>query len=388
MHFSYFIISPYLKPAMRLLQFCVLSILLVLVGSAHAQQLSVLFVGDLSFGENYQAKLEAKNGVNTLKTRGYNRPLSKFRPLLLSVDHVVANLETPLTDLVNSPLKHRKKYLHWGDPNRTATTLWHHNIRHLSLANNHTLDYGRQGLRHTLKALNSHKIKYFGAGENDEKAGQALRIKRSLKPQGRDIIILAGFTYHRNYVKDYDFYATETKSGVKLWSQYNVAALLQHLRRDNPNAFIVAYPHWGKNYRWKDPAQTEMGHRIIDAGADLIIGHGAHRLQEIEQYNGRWIIYNLGNFMFLSPGRYQFKKVTPYSLIAQLEVTDTRQSLKLYPIYTDNLKTNYQPRFVTENEFIAARDELLNHSVDAKALDDLITYGSDRYGQFLSLRIR
>ena len=97
---------------------------------------------------------------------------------------------------------------------------------------------------------------------------------------------------------------------------------------------------------------------MINAGADLVIGHGAHILQEIEYYKGKWIIYGLGNFVFNSPGRYQKRNVKAYSMAAMLNIQEVggniRSSLYLYPIFSDNLITNYQP-----------------HPVDGKHLDDI-----------------
>jgi poly-gamma-glutamate capsule biosynthesis protein CapA/YwtB (metallophosphatase superfamily) len=94
---------------------------------------------------------------------------------------------------------------------------------------------------------------------------------------------------------------------------------------------------------------------MVDAGADLVIGHGAHQLQEIEQYRDKWILYGLGNFVFHSPGRYASKKTPPYSLVARLDLVETKgkpgKTLRLYPIHCNNLVTGFRPRPATENEF-------------------------------------
>ena len=49
----------------------------------------------------------------------------------------------------------------------------------------------------------------------------------------------------------------------------------------------MAFPHWGRNYQWKTDDQTEMGHDLIDSGIDMVIGHGAHMMQEVERYSFR-----------------------------------------------------------------------------------------------------
>lgn len=105
---------------------------------------------------------------------------------------------------------------------------------------------------------------------------------------------------------------------------------------------------------------------MVKAGADLIIGHGAHTMQEIEKYKDRWILYGLGNFMFNAPGRYQKLKAPPFSLVAQLLLEekngDLKKTLKLYPIFTNNLKTHYQGRFLAEDEFKDVYQLLLTKS--------------------------
>ena len=61
-----------------------------------------------------------------------------------------------------------------------------------------------------------------------------------------------------------------------------------------------------------------MGHKLIDAGADLVIGHGAHNLQQIERYRDHWIIYSLGNFLYNNFGNFNKYNAPPYSLIVKL----------------------------------------------------------------------
>ena len=86
----------------------------------------------------------------------------------------------------------------------------------------------------------------------------------------------------------------------------------------NPDIFIVIYPHWGGNYKPVSDVQKAFAHNWIDAGADIVIGHGAHTIQEIEQYKGKWIFYNIGNFIFNALGRYSSTGAKPYSLMVKL----------------------------------------------------------------------
>jgi hypothetical protein len=128
---------------------------------------------------------------------------------------------------------------------------------------------------------------------------------------------------------------------------------------------------------------------MIDAGANLVIGQGAHLLQGIERYRDRWILYNLGNFMFNSPGRYQKKNVPPFSLVALLGLQPAGDgvllSIKLYPIFTDNLVTGYQSRPVTQSEFRRVHRLILDLSPAGRHLEDSVETGADTLGQFFAL---
>ena len=114
-----------------------------------------------------------------------------------------------------------------------------------------------------------------------------------------------------------------------------------------------------------------MAEKLVDAGADIIIGHGGHLIQEIEKYNDKWIIYSLGNFVFNSPGRYEKENAWPYSVISILRFSFKNNKLnarvRLYPIVTDNLVTNYQTHPVDEKDFNKTIELLTDKSASSKA---------------------
>ncbi len=74
-------------------------------------------------------------------------------------------------------------------------------------------------------------------------------------------------------------------------------------------------------------------------------------MQEVEAYRGRWIVYSIGNLHFNSPGRYALFGKDPYSFVGALDIRNAGGTatlrLRLYPIVSDNLQTDYQPRPVT-----------------------------------------
>ena len=102
----------------------------------------LLFVGDTSSGENYQSAIEARGGVSLLEAEGYDYSLEGVRALTKNAHFVIANLETPLTEMTVSPRGNWKKSIHRSDPEEAPAVLRKHGVRAVSLANNHTLDFG------------------------------------------------------------------------------------------------------------------------------------------------------------------------------------------------------------------------------------------------------
>jgi poly-gamma-glutamate capsule biosynthesis protein CapA/YwtB (metallophosphatase superfamily) len=304
---------------------------------------------------------------------------------------VIANLETPITNLPVSPHVGEKTYIHWTDVELAPKHLKRHNILAVSLANNHTLDYGKEGLRQTLDVLREHGMAGFGAGLDHVEAAKPFLKDVRIGEKHFKLAVLAAHEYSEKYDRRYRHYAREDRPGVNAISKEKLAKQIARLKESDPNTFVVVYPHWNANYAWKTEAQATLCHALIDAGADLIVGHGAHMMQEIEQYRGRWIVYGLGNFMFNSKGRYQKLNAVPLSLVGQLTLRPTSNGLsktmRLYPIFTDNLVSKYQSRPVTEAEFEQARDLLLNRSPNPEQVKQEVTAGRDDLGRFLEFSL-
>jgi len=362
---------PFVRPVILLL------FGLLLAGDA-ASQTNVLFVGDTHFGENYQEN----RSENILETQGYPYMIENFTGFLQSADLVVANLETPITDLEESPFVN-KSYLHWADPVLTPYHLLENNISVVSLANNHTLDYAVPGYDQTVAVLQSEGFEWFGAGSDDEAAAEPYVREFQVGGNSFTLGVIGAFEYSSTYDEDYDFYADATTPGTNLLSASAIEAQVAALRAEYPGIFIVAFPHWGRNYRFKTDDQTEMGHDLILAGVDMVIGHGAHMIQEVELYHDRWIVYSLGNMVFGSSGRYASNDAPPYGFLLELILEDGGAAIdrqfRLYPIFTNNLLTGFQSRFVTLSEFDEVETLLLDLG-GAGSWDALHSLGQDGDG--------
>jgi UDP-N-acetylmuramoyl-tripeptide--D-alanyl-D-alanine ligase len=348
-------------------------------------RLEILLLGDTGFGENYQKELERAGRENILKTRGYDAPLSGMRDLLVSADLVVANLETPITDIERSPLAGKKPYVHWGDVNKTPTHLLSHNIDVVTLANNHTFDYGGAGFDQTLAVLEARGLTAVGGGADLEAAGQPLIVKADV--DGRQLTLAMIAAYKGRDQAWGSPFATAERGGLNPLDPASMGPRIARIRDEHPDAFVIVLPHWGANYKWRGKTQRMLAVELLSAGADLIVGHGAHMIQEIEKRRKRWIVYSLGNFMFNSPGRYARYEAPPYSFVGRLVLEPEgrrglTKRLQLLPIVSDNRLTDYNPRFVTQAEFDDVKS-LLDRRPQTRPLEPELTHARrDAEGRF------
>ena len=351
--------------------------------------IEIVILGDTSFGESYQDRLASQGREPVLRTRGYDHMIGNFAAILSDADFTVANLETAVTDKFPSPFAGDKRYLHYADVEKTPMHLAKYGIDLVSLANNHALDFGMAGLRQTLELLSARKIDSCGAGSNLAAAKRPYVKRFDMAGQNVHIAFLCMFEYRESYDRKYDFYSDHGGGGTNALLTGEIGSIVDELRRNYTNLFVIAYPHWGKNYRWATESQRAKARAMIEGGVDLVIGHGAHLVQEIDRYKVRWIVYSLGNFVFGSPGRYKKSKMHPYGAIATLvlspSVNGSAKTLRLHPIFTDNRITGYQSRFVTETEFQEIKTLLRTRSGMPEQFDTLVSSGADEYGSFLEL---
>jgi len=338
---------------------------------------TILFLGDTSFGENY---MPDSGGV--LTAHGYDYPLTRFRDIMRSANVVIANLETPVTDRTDSPFTGKKEYVHWSRSDRAPQVLAAHNISAVSLANNHMLDFGTGGLADTQAHLAASRIRSFGAGATAQEAVQPLRLSLHAD-EAPSLAVFGGFEHFGAYENVYHFYADEDRPGVLNLSDPLLTEHVEALQKQSEDMFVIAFPHWGEDYQWESGEQRRIARELIAAGTDLVIGHGAHQLQGIENIGGKWVIYGLGNFVFNSQGRYAKEDAPPFSLIAALVVGEEGEKvLRLYPIHTDNLVNGYQGYFVTDEQFITVHGLLMQHT---PTFIDEAGVVKDEYGWFFEL---
>ena len=221
------------------------------------------FAGDCTLGST---KSNWSNPNHFIQTIGenYDYPFDKVREYFENDDFTIINLEGPLTDSSSGAAA---KTFSFRGPTAYTQIMTGSSVEAVTLANNHAEDYGAAGYESTTKALTEAGITYV------EKNKTAMYTTES----GLKIGL---------YAAAFNFTVDGIKSGVS------------KLRSNGAEIVICAF-HWGEEgVYYADGTQQKFAKAAIDAGADVVYGHHPHVLQKIEQYNGGYIFYSLGNFSF------------------------------------------------------------------------------------------
>ncbi len=253
----------------------------------------------------------------------------KTANLLKKGDITLINLETPLTK--GCPLQ-TEGFTFCGD-SRQVQGLTYAGVDVASLANNHIGNYGQGGIDETITLLKNNKIGWSGFGH--------LEI---LKVKGTAFGFLAyngiGTIFQREPV------VSEIKAA-----------------RPKVDVLVVSV-HWGDEYvltprKYGDIAPDdpqEIGHLMIDSGADLIIGNHPHTVQGVEIYKGKLITYAHGNFIF----DQTWSKETQEGVVGEYTFyEDTLVNVKFQPILVD---VSYQPRFLSTKDGTHILNRMLKSS--------------------------
>lgn len=252
--------------------------LLLSVSAYSADTLNIIFTGDILLDRGVRRVIN-HHGVDHLFSDGID---SVFR----SAQIVVGNLECPATK-IESPVF--KQYIFRSEP-EWLDTLRQHGITHLNLANNHSIDQGREGLLDTKQNIEEAGMVPIGAGASMQKAAEPVLLASS----PRKVWLVPSL---RLALENYS-YLTD-KPCV---SQEPMDSLMQRvfqLRKADSTAVIIVSLHWGGEHTSKPvPRQRMEAHQLILAGADALICHHTHTLQTIETFRGKPIYYSIGNFIF------------------------------------------------------------------------------------------
>ncbi|XPV68939.1 MAG: CapA family protein [Halarcobacter sp.] len=351
----------------------------------------IFFLGDTYFGEWHMRLRGRKGQSNILEEKGYLHFGKNFEEILSDGDEVLMNLECTITEIEPSPLKGtEKKHLYSARAEGTISALKKLNITTCILANNHAVDYGKAGLIDTITNLEEAGIKYIGGGRNEAEAAAPLIFQKKLGDKKFKAAIVS--TYNYGVASDrYGFYAKGDIPGVNRKNLSKITEQIKKIKAKDNDIMYILSPHWGPNYVWRTFTQQKQGEEFIRSGVDLIVGHSAHMIQEVEYYKDRLIIYSIGNFLINGNGEYKRRRLPPYSFIARLNVQNIDNTfvkkIYLYPIFVDNMASDFTPRFVDKKEFIHVKDILRSHEISTDIFDNTVILGQDKFGYFLEYEI-
>jgi poly-gamma-glutamate synthesis protein (capsule biosynthesis protein) len=265
-------------------------------------------------------------------------PWGDTLPILKKADLRIGNLECVISDR-GSPWSLTPKVFHFGSDAKNIETLRTAGINGVSLANNHTLDFEYEGMFEMLRILEDAGIDHTGAGANVDEAARPALFEVSGKKIG-----LIAFTDNEP-----DWKATVEKPGVFYVpvdlkddrAKRLFEGVLQTRREVD---LLIVSAHWGPNWGYR-PRENHIpfGHRLIDAGADIVFGHSCHVFQGIELYQGRPILYSTGDF--IDDYAVDEAERNDEAFIFLIEISDDKKfRLRLYPTLISNFQATLAER--------------------------------------------
>lgn len=277
------------------------------------------FAGDCTLG-NYAGQAYSGSFNQEYANQGNDATyfLKNVKSVFEQDDLTIVNLEGPLTTATN----HANKQFAFSGPYEYANILTSGSVELVSLANNHSEDYFAQGLNDTKNVLDEHGIGYFGYETSCVKEVKGIKI---------------GFLGYRSMSVSMN--NEQGKATIK--------AAIEDLKNNQGASAVVVFYHWGiEREYYANSDQRELAKFSIDSGADLVVGSHPHVVQGVEEYNGKQIVYSLGNFCFGGNRNPSDTDSMIYSIT--MNFTDGKfvsESHEIIPcsITSSSSRNNYQP---------------------------------------------
>lgn len=312
--------------------------------------MKLLFVGDVMLGRLVN---------DILKEKPNEYPWGDTLSIFRETHFRVCNLECVISDK-GSPWKETPKVFHFRSDTKNVSSLKLAKIDAVSLANNHTLDFGYEAMFEMLKILDGAGIGHSGVGRDFEESS-----KPSVSTVNGFKIGLISFTDN-----ELQWSSQENKAGIFYvpidLNDERAQKLFKIVKKTKKEVdFLIVAPHWGSNWGYHPQKEhIPFAHHLIKSGADLIFGHSAHIFQGIEIYQNRPILYSTGDFV----DDYAVDPVerNDESFIFVVELQGKQiQALKLYP----TVIRNFQARLAQKLEAIeiASKMEKLSSEFKTKA---------------------
>lgn len=288
------------------------------------KSLTITFVGDCTIGGEDRLREEDFSFDAYLEKHGYDYFFREVQSVIGEDDVTVANLESVL---INYSSGRVEKTYNFRGPKHYVNVLTSSSVEAVNICNNHTYDYGADGVVHTTKALNEAGQGWFGT--NDTVKQPWVYEKDGMKVGFVGMEITFWYYGHRNLLR----------------------SQVEKLKAEGCQV-VVAVMHGGIEYAPQhEKAQRLFAEAAMEYGADIVIGHHPHVLQGIDVMDGKTVCYSLGNFVFGGNAKIR----APYTALFQFEVTfddDNQylgQQLTIIPALPSGEReyNNYQPVLAT-----------------------------------------
>lgn len=272
---------------------------------------AIMFLGDIMLGRSVEL---------WMNDQGVGYPFQNLPAIIGSSSVVIANFEASI------PVEHKPTpsgNMRFSINESFIPPLFAAGITHVSLANNHTLDYGEAGFRHTKKVLSDNRISSFG---HSTIIATSSRMYTTVGTQRIGVLAL-----HTLFVQP---------------DTSKIAPLLEEMSTHSDRQIV--YIHWGTEYETTHSDEQEtLARTLIALGADAIIGHHPHVVQDIDVIDGVPVFYSLGNFIF---DQY-FSQDVQVGLA--LSLRESNQTLFFDIIPVTSIPNRSQPQLMNATETVA-----------------------------------
>ncbi|HEY8596956.1 MAG TPA: CapA family protein [Thermomicrobiales bacterium] len=313
------------------------------LAATRGNPVNVTVAGDIIFGRTVHSRMVQYND--------FAHPLRKVAPRLRDADLTIANLECSMSDNTEKP---DDPFTFMFTTNAAAVEgLVLAGIDGVSLANNHSMNFGKLGLSDTLAGLAANKITAFGGGMN---------LAEARKP---GLFTVKGVSFA---FLGYDGITAEDYGAGPNWAgtcPLQMDLVLEDLARakgGNPD-FIIPYFHWSEEYvSVPSPLMRRIAHQAIDNGAAMVLGSHPHWVQGTEWYKGKPILYSLGNFVF----DQDWSEETKQGMFAEIVIRNKKIArVRLVPVLIEDYN---QPRILGINEAMPVLQRVYDATDEIKTM--------------------
>ena len=272
-------------------------------------EINLLFSGDVLISR--KTKIAYKNkGIKGIINQNYLN-------IINNNDAFIGNLECVISDKGE---QEDKQWTFRASPSYVSI-LKDLNFDLMSIANNHTLDYGKTAFLDMLDILDDNQLGYVGGGKNYNEAINPFVIEANNK---KIAIISTSIV-----LPSTSWVATKNNCGIND-GYIDSVTRKQIINAKNNYDKVIVFVHWGKEKEYiANKSQNKYAHLYVDAGADLVVGSHSHTIQNLEYYKGVPIIYSLGNFIYGSTSTETSLLNVSFSIDDYGQIDDTK--IRLYP---------------------------------------------------------